>query len=346
MLSGMRETLHAAFLGLVASLCLLAYVFPYFYLPGIWWRAIPSTVLILAIGAWVHGEGALAFFGLRMSRRALLLSVSLFMLGVLVFRFLILPAITAQALTVSLNGRPLGYVHQFFQVLNDEMVLRAACLTLLLRIVPYPKTVVIATAVLFSVGHHLVYRMNGVVIDWPALVSLFSFGAITNLLFVRFGHIGYGVALHYAWNFYRFNSVYRLDGLPLSEGMTFNYVEGNLWIVSASLIAVTYSVLRRVRNLPRSRRALDQPLHQQARKDDSTDDRLSRRQTRVPKIAAFGGRCPREKSRQEPRRARRAGEAPQLEPFRRGLRAKTRKHDRPKTAITITVVQPQVMTRL
>jgi membrane protease YdiL (CAAX protease family) len=239
----MRETLHAAFLGLVASLCLLAYLFPYFYLPGVWWRAIPSTVVILVMGVLVYGEGALAFFGLRVSRRELLLSVSLFILGVLVFRFLVLPAITGEALTVSLNNNPLGNVHQFFQVLNDEMVLRAACLTLLLRIVPYPKTVVIATAVLFSVGHHLVYRMNGVSIDWPAMVSLFSFGAIVNLLFVRFGHIGYGVALHYAWNLYRFNSVYRLDGLPLSEGMTFNYVEGNVWVVAGSMVALVLTYL-------------------------------------------------------------------------------------------------------
>ena len=260
MLSGMRETLHAAFRGLVASFCLLALLFPYFYFGGVWWRAIPSTAVILALGALIYGEGTLAFFGLRMSHRDLLRSILLFILGLLVFRFLILPAITSEALTVSLNHYPLGYVHQFFQVLNDEMILRAACLTLILRVSPYPKTVVITTAVLFSVGHHLVYRMNGVVIDWPALVSLFSFGAITNLLFVRFGHIGYGVALHYAWNFYRFNSVYRLDGLPLSEGVTFKYVEGNLWIVSASSIAAVL-VFAAYAYLSRSRRALDQPLH-------------------------------------------------------------------------------------
>ncbi|MDH3846101.1 MAG: hypothetical protein OES69_19335, partial [Myxococcales bacterium] len=72
-------------------------------------------------------------------------------------------------------------------------------------------------------------------IDWPAMVSLFSFGAIANVLFVWCGHIGYGVALHYAWNFYRFNSVYLLDGRPLSEGMTFNYVEGNVWVVTGSV---------------------------------------------------------------------------------------------------------------
>jgi len=239
----MRATLHATSLGLAASLCVLAYLFPYFYLPGVWWRAIPSTIVILAVGGWVYRGDVLGFFGLRLSTRALLVGVSLFILGLLVFRYLVLSVVTQGSLTVSMNDYPPGYVHQFFQVLNDEMILRAACLTLLLRIFPYPMTVVLVTAGLFSVGHHVVYRLSGVLIDWPAMVSLFSFGAIANLLFVRFGHIGYGVALHYAWNFYRFNSVYVLDGQPLTEGMTFNYVEGNVWVVTVSVIALVLTFL-------------------------------------------------------------------------------------------------------
>ena len=222
MLRAMRATLHAAFVGLAAGLCLVAYLFPYFELSGVWWRAIPSTIAILSLGALVYGKGAIGFFGLRMSRRQLLLSVTVFVLGLIVFRTVVLPMVTNRSLTVTLGEDPLGYVHQFFQVFNDELVLRAALLTLLLRAFRHPKTIVITAAVLFAVGHHVVYRMNGVSIGWPALVSLFSFGAIANLLFVRFRHIGYGVALHYAWNFYRFNSVVAVDGRALSEGMTFN----------------------------------------------------------------------------------------------------------------------------
>jgi hypothetical protein len=253
MLSRMRATLHAVFLGLVAGLSTLAYLLPYFLLPGVWWRAIPSTIVILTLGALAHGKEALAFFGLRLSARELLLSVLLLVVGLLVFRHLILSVVAEEALTTSVNDYPLGYVHQFFQVFNDEMILRAACLTLVLRVFPYPKTVVLATAVLFSVGHHMVYRMNGVLIDWPAMLSFFSFGAIANLLFVRFGHIGSGVALHYAWNFYRFNSVYLLDGRPLSEGMTFNHVEGNVWVVTGSVIALVLTFLAYGRNdVPRS----------------------------------------------------------------------------------------------
>lgn len=241
----MREALHAALRGLVASLCVLAYLFPYFYLPGLWWRAIPSTLLIFALGALTYGKEIPSLFGLRLSPRELFLSVGLFFIGLLAFRYLVLPVVTGETLTTILSDYFAGYIHQFVQVLNDEMILRAACLTLLLRVLPCPKAVVITTAVLFSVGHHIVYRVNGVLIGWPAMVSLFSFGAILNLLFVRFGHIGYGVALHYAWNCYRFNSVFLLDGHALGEGASFNYVEGNPWVVAGSLafLAVCFRAL-------------------------------------------------------------------------------------------------------
>ena len=249
----MKGSIHSAFLGLASGISVLAYLFPYFNLPGIWWRAIPSTIVILLTGAVTQGEGALVFFGLRMPLRELLLSVSLFIVGLCASRYLILPVVTGETLTASLNNHPLGYVHQFFQALNDEMMLRAACLTLILRILPYPKTVVLATAALSSVGHHLVYRMNGVAIDWPAMLSLFSFGTIANLLFVRFGHIGYGVALHYAWNFFRFSATFVLDGHPLSEGVTFNYVEGNPWVVAGSVVALALTSIALVRGVgPRS----------------------------------------------------------------------------------------------
>jgi hypothetical protein len=66
------------------------------------------------------------------------------------------------------------------------------------------------------------------------MVSIFAFATIANTLFIRYRHIGYGFALHYAWNFYRFNSRYYLDGVPLSEGASFNYIEGNAWVAGLS----------------------------------------------------------------------------------------------------------------
>jgi len=45
--------------GLGAAACFLAYLLPYFYVPGVWWRTIPSTCLILAIGFLFCGPKAI-----------------------------------------------------------------------------------------------------------------------------------------------------------------------------------------------------------------------------------------------------------------------------------------------
>lgn len=223
--------------GTAAAIAVVAYVFPYLYLPGVWWRAIPSTCVILLIGALLQGRNAARFFGLRLSWKELAVSVGLFLILLPAFSYLISSIIVVEPLSAHRYAYPPAYIHQFFQVFNDEIVLRAGLLTLLLRVFSHPKTVVLGTALAFSIGHHLLYWLNGIDIDSLAMVSLFSFGAIANALFVRYGHIGYGLAVHYAWNFDRFNSTYYLDGKALSEGMTFNYIEGNAWVAAGAFIA-------------------------------------------------------------------------------------------------------------
>jgi hypothetical protein len=230
----MRWLLRETWMGLGAAVCVLAYLFPYFYVPGVWWRAIPSTGVILLVGAMFYGRQAPDLFGLRMSRRQLAVSVILFLVLVPIFSSLLSHFVVNEPLTAERHFYPANQVHQFFQVLNDEMLLRAALITVVLRAVPHPKIVTIVLALLFSIGHHLVYRLSSIEIDWPAMVTLFSFGAIANTLFVGYRHIGYGFALHYAWNFFRFNTTYSLNGVRLNEGVTFNYIEGNPWVAGAA----------------------------------------------------------------------------------------------------------------
>jgi len=234
----MPRLLRDVWIGLAAAVWVLVYLFPYFYLPGTWWRAIPSSCLIVALAALFWGRDAFEFLGLRLTAKQLALSTLVFLLALPVVWYVLFSLVVVEPLSVWRSFDVLSRVHQFFQVFNDEIVLRAALLTVLLRAFPHPKTVVLVTALSFAVGHHALYRLSGVEIDWLALTSLFSFGAILNCLFVRFGHIGFCLALHYAWNFYRFSGThYYLDGGPLSEGATFNYVEGNAWVALGAFIA-------------------------------------------------------------------------------------------------------------
>lgn len=251
----MRGVARSALTGLVAGVAVVAYLFPYFYLPGTWWRAIPSTAVIVLVAVTMFREQAPRLLGLRMTPRAWLISLFVFAVAAFVSNEVIQEIVAREALTASPQGGILGGVHQFFQVLNDEMVLRAAALTLILRVLPYPKLVVLATALVFSLAHLVFYGLHGVQIEVATLVTLFSFGGIANLLFVRFGQIGYGVALHYAWNLTRFGYAYLIDGRPLSEGATFNHLEGNAWVAvnCACVFAIAFGVYARTASsgLPR-----------------------------------------------------------------------------------------------
>jgi hypothetical protein len=126
-----------------------------------------------------------------------------------------------------------SHAHQFFQVLNDELVMRAALLTLVLSVFPQPRFAVLGLAAVFAMLHAAVYQGE---IHAPALLTLFSFGVVANALFLAVRHIAFGLALHYAWNFYRFGAWYRFDGRLLSDAETFNYVEGNPTVVAGSTL--------------------------------------------------------------------------------------------------------------
>jgi membrane protease YdiL (CAAX protease family) len=150
------------------------------------------------------------------------------------FSHVVFSYVVVKPLSAERHASIAAQTHQFFQVFNDEIVVRAALLTLLLRVFPRPRVAILGTALVFALGHHFLYGLNGIAIDWQALVTVFSFGAIANCWFVRYRHIGYGLALHYAWNFDRFSTAYYLHGSRLSEGATFNYIEGNACVAAAA----------------------------------------------------------------------------------------------------------------
>lgn len=216
------------------AVCIAAYLFPYLFMLGEWWRWLPSTFVLLIVGAAFHGSATARFFGLEMSFGAVSATVVLCVVLLPVFGYVLFGFLNDPPFHVQAHNYGLKHVGQLFQVFNDEILLRAAAMTVLLRWLPYPKTVSLALAGMFAMGHHLLYRLHGSNIGWEAMATLFSFGAIANLLFVRFRHIGYSLAPHYAWNFHRFNSAYFLGGYAVPQGETFNHVEGNGWIAIMS----------------------------------------------------------------------------------------------------------------
>ena len=217
------------------AICIAAYLFPYLFMLGAWWRWLPSTLVILIVGAAFHGSSTARFFGLRMSLRSTAATAGLFLMLLPICAYVLLDVLNDPPLRIQAYTYRPKYVGQFFQVFNDEIVLRAAAITMLLRWIRYPRAVSLVLAAFFAMGHYLLYSFHGSEIGWEALTTLFSFGAVANLLFIRFGHIGYSLAAHYAWSFYRFNSSYLVNGYEILQGETFNYVEGNPWVAVAAL---------------------------------------------------------------------------------------------------------------
>jgi len=228
-----------------AAVIVVAYLAPYFYLEGRWWRFIPSTLLILSAGALAIGPSFRGFFGIDMTKRAIVSSVALLVLALPAAHLALSEVVISEGLAIHRDLAARWQIHQLFQVLNDELVTRAALLTILMRAFTKPKAIILGVSLVFAASHQVFYGSDGLELAPSALATLFAFGVIANTLFVRFGHIGYGLALHYAWNFWRFNIDYYLDGERLSQGATFNYVEGNPWlaagaVLSASLVFASY----------------------------------------------------------------------------------------------------------
>jgi type III secretory pathway component EscS len=215
-------------------LCAGAYLAPYLFMSG-WWRFIPSTFVILAAGTLAMGREATTFFGLRASKRDALAALALLVGSVAASRY-VLTDYVGTYLEVVRTATVRSHVHQFFQVLNDELIMRAALLTLVLVIIRSATAAIILAAAFFALTHSIFYSATSM--QAGTLLTLFSLGVIGNTLFVAFRHIWYGFSLHFAWNVYRFNTRYYLDGRGLWEGESFNYIEGNDWIVLGSVLAM------------------------------------------------------------------------------------------------------------
>lgn len=221
----------------------VSYAAPFFWGFGMWWRVLPSTVVLLGVGALLYGRESARMFGLRLTRGDLLSSFLLLAVMLPIAHLLLFATIEIEPISAFRDSGPRSWFHQVLQVFNDEIVLRGALVTLLLRAFPKPRTIAFGTALVFAVSHHLVYGLGGISVGVPALITLFSTGVVLNALFLWSGHIGYGFAIHFAWNFWRFAGTrFYLDGVRLPEGETFNYLEGSPMIVAIALAGLLVAV--------------------------------------------------------------------------------------------------------
>src|SRR5512142_143141 len=124
------------------------------------WRFAAATILIVIVAVLVCRKDGVRLLGIAMSRRHVFLSVALFALLAVTCRVLILFVTRRLQLVYypfeSQPGQPVqptwSVIH-VFQALNDEMVLRALLLTVLIAYLGNRTSVVIGAAAFFAGLH-------------------------------------------------------------------------------------------------------------------------------------------------------------------------------------------------
>ncbi len=201
------------------------------------WRFILATPAILVCGRCAYGKDWLQGLGLCIPKRQIpgILTV---WFGFTLCSGLLLPALSQQA---GLEYLPYtGQVGFFwklaliFQVLNEEILLRALLLPKMMRCLNSENKVMVFTGLVFYLLHALLYTyLNDSQLSQATLLTLLFFCLITNLLYLRTGHIAFSFTLHAGWNLNRFAADYQQGSYKLTEAQSLNAIEGQLfpWIL-------------------------------------------------------------------------------------------------------------------
>lgn len=229
-------------------LILLFFIWPYDraplhlgYLPFSW-RFAFAFLILMALAKMQWPTTWLKNLGLEISLRQTIYCVAAFFLSLVVFQVIIQNQLRVGGFfqIFRLPDPFLGKENIFkfswlivriFQPLNEEIVLRALLLGFLGQFCSQKRFLSIYVALIFAGLHQVMYALSPFGLLTPlninALIALFCFSWAANELYFRFGHIGYGVALHIAWNIWRFfGPIYR-NGHELNEAETFNILEGS-----------------------------------------------------------------------------------------------------------------------
>ena len=201
------------------------------------WHWILATLLIAFCARIFWGQDWKNVLGLSINRWQTVFCLAALLLSLPVFYFLIHFVLVQGGFQVNASAPHLSRVLvRVFQPLNEEIVLRAILLGLLARIISNRFALSVLLAIVFSSLHFLLYKFGilETTLTISALLTLFFFSLAVNALFFTFGHIGYGFALHFAWNWWRFEGDISKNGISLNEAQTFNILEGS----TAVLISV------------------------------------------------------------------------------------------------------------
>jgi CAAX prenyl protease-like protein len=144
-------------------------------------------------------------------------------------------AIPALARNAGLRYLPYFRFDILFQSFNEELVARVLAMTFFLRICRGRRLAASCTAAAIFSTLHLVFY--DIALTPVTLLSLFLVAFALNQFYLHTGHVGYGVAIHAAWNLTRFGGSFHEMGTSrhLGSAQTFNLLEGSITMLGVSL---------------------------------------------------------------------------------------------------------------
>lgn len=217
-----------------------------FYFSGI------AFVFILLFLYLAYKENWRFSAGLLIPGRDLLIScIGLIVLTVIIYFFIMSITGNNEIIYVPhvISGKGELYFYTVFQTINEEIMMGAVLLFSLRKKFGkiHPLFLSVVTAAVFFIVHYIVYRylfsIGGGILEFPALISLFSVGIIRNNLILSFNHIAYSWMLHLSWNLIFFGGTYHYNGKKLIEADLCNLFYGNEYFIIITIMLAVISTL-------------------------------------------------------------------------------------------------------
>jgi hypothetical protein len=231
--------------------CIISLFISHFFLSydfnGGWWHSLAGTVALVFFGYLIWGKQFFYVSGLNISSltslKILAAAVILTSVSVAVMSFI------AKAHDVFITtGSFTNYVHNFFYILNEEIILGAMMLYLLIRRFKVnPFSASLGLAVVVSLAHFVLYKWyfrDKDYLEITTLITLTSVVFVKNNLIIRFKQIGYAWALHFGWMAVMYGSshYFTTGERQLTDLEKFDLYLGSSGVMLASLLLACFDL--------------------------------------------------------------------------------------------------------
>lgn len=231
--------------------CFLLLLVAHFYFSydfnGAWWHSAAGSVLIFFFAYLIWNNDFISISGLKLTPRILLVTLlaTALVTGV---SFLSMKHIADQhSISIHLSSLK-NYLHNAFYIMNEELILGAMLLHLLIkRFKIKPLVASLSLALLFSLAHLVLYKWyfrDKGYLELGTLLTLFMTIFVKNNLILQYKHIAYAWALHFGWMvvMYASEHTHTASNLPLTDLEKFNLYLGSPGIVVTSFLLAAASL--------------------------------------------------------------------------------------------------------